>query len=127
MPYLGHERGPDIFIGTTIFLAPSAVDDEDDAAETPAVFTLSQNRPNPFNPATAIPFTIREDGYVRLTVYDLLGREVAILTDGYMSTGTHELTWDGRTGNGVSCGSGIYIYRLVTPLGSESRRMTLVR
>ena len=103
------------------------MDDEDGAAETPSVFTLSQNRPNPFNPSTAIPFALGEDGRVRLTVYDLLGREVAVLADGYMPAGVHELTWDGRTGNGVQCASGVYIYRLVTPLGSESRRMTLVR
>lgn len=109
------------------FTSPSTVDDEDDAVETPAAFTLSQNWPNPFNPATAIPFTLREDGYILLTVYDLLGREVAVLADGDMSAGTHELTWDGRTQEGMSCGSGVYLYRLVTPHGSESRSMMLVR
>ena len=103
------------------------MDDEDDAAETPAVFTLFQNRHNPFNPATAIPFALGEDGHVSLTVYDLLGREVAVLADGHMSAGVHELKWDGRAGGGVLCASGVYIYRLVTPNGSESRCMTLVR
>ena len=127
---MGCERQQCLFIQTYLyvdFLAPSAVDDEDDAAETPSVFTLFQNRPNPFNPSTAIPFALGEDGRVSLTIYDLLGREVTVLADGHMSAGAHELTWEGRTRDGVPCASGVYLYRLVSPHGSESRRMTLVR
>ena len=112
---------------TLTFTDPTAVDDEDNSVETPSTFALSQNRPNPFNPSTSIPFTLDEDGRVRLTVYDLLGREVAVLAEGHMSAGAHELTWDGRTGDGVPCASGVYLCRLVTPHGSESRRMTLIR
>ena len=87
---MGCERQQCLFIQTYLyvdFLAPSAVDDEDDAAETPSVFTLFQNRPNPFNPSTAIPFALGEDGRVSLTIYDLLGREVTVLADGHMSAG----------------------------------------
>lgn len=68
---------------------------------------IEQNYPNPFNPTTQIRFALPISGYVKLIVYDMLGREVARLADGLMGAGYHSVTWDASR---VS--SGIYIYKL---------------
>ena len=86
---------------------------------------LEQNYPNPFNPSTVIGFRIsgaHNGTPVRLAVYDMLGREVAVLVDGAMSAGFHEVTFDAK-----ALSSGMYIYRLSTPQGSVSRLMTLLK
>lgn len=89
---------------------------------TPQVFTLDQNFPNPFNPTTTIRFTLPESSNVRLAVYDLSGRQVAVLVSDRMNAGQHTVNF-----NGSSLASGVYIYRLDTPSGSLTRKMTLVK
>ena len=84
-------------------------------ATTPS---LEQNYPNPFNPTTLIGFGIPEDMHIRLSVFDLLGREVALITEGRYSQGNHVLEFDART-----IPSGVYLYRLETPNGAISRIM----
>jgi hypothetical protein len=98
-------------------------------AEHPTSFVLHQNYPNPFNPATKIPYTLRSNGWVRLSVYNLLGQEVAVLVDGIQDQGLHEAVF-----SGTGLGSGIYFYRLsVMPLARQSaggvitKKMALVR
>lgn len=70
-------------------------------------FTLFQNYPNPFNNSTIIRYALPKAGHVRLTVYDVLGRKVGTLVDGYMSAGEHELSF-----NADRLSSGLYKYRL---------------
>jgi len=88
----------------------------DEGGTIPHEISLSQNYPNPFNPSTSIQFQLPENQRVKLFVYDMLGRNVAVLADGMRSAGSHEVRWDA---SGFS--SGIYIYSLQ----SESRRVTL--
>jgi hypothetical protein len=76
----------------------------------PASFTLAQNYPNPFNPSTTITYRIPRGGHVRLSVYDLLGREVARLVDGMQSAGSHPSVF-----NASNLASGVYVYRLTSP------------
>jgi len=78
----------------------------------PQSFVLDQNFPNPFNPSTAIGFTLPAGGNVELRVFDLLGREVATVARGGLASGYHRLVWDGRNDGGMPVGSGVYIYRL---------------
>lgn len=85
-------------------------------------FELDANYPNPFNPSTVISYRKSEIGRVRLAVYDLLGREVAVLVDGMIPAGEHQVRFDA---SGLS--SGVYLYRLETPQGVQTRKMTLVR
>jgi oligosaccharide reducing-end xylanase len=70
-------------------------------------FSLSQNNPNPFNPATAITFSIGIDSHVSLRVYDLIGREVATLVDEQKAAGTYTEHW-----NALSRASGFYVYKM---------------
>lgn len=78
----------------------------------PERFTLHQNRPNPFNPVTTIHYDLPELRSVRLTVYDLLGREVKTVVNGIQSPGFHRVTWDGRDRFGQQVGTGVYIYQI---------------
>ena len=77
------------------------------ARELPLAPTLGQNYPNPFNPSTAITFWLPRASEVKLSVYDLLGREVAVLLNGRKEAGRHEETFDA---SGLS--SGVYVCRL---------------
>jgi hypothetical protein len=86
----------------------------------PTAFSLSQNFPNPFNPSTLIHYQLAGAGPVRLTVYDILGREVATLVDGIQQQGTHEARFDG---GGLS--SGVYLYRLQTTGLVQQKKMIL--
>lgn len=88
----------------------------------PTEFRLLQNFPNPFNPSTSIRFYLPEAGPVRLAVYDLTGREVALLEDDHFSAGNHNSAF-----NAVNLSSGIYMYRLDAGKFSEVKKMTLVK
>ena len=85
-------------------------------------FGLSSNFPNPFNPETRIAFRISRFEFVRLSVYNLLGNEVAKLMDREMPAGTYTLTW-----NAQDMPSGVYFFRLNAGKFSETRRMLLMK
>jgi hypothetical protein len=88
----------------------------------PNVILLAQNYPNPFNAQTAIEFSLNRSQFVRLTIYDLLGQEVATLIDGFMEAGNHTITFDAS-----SLTSGVYFYRLRARDAIETRRMVLLK
>jgi len=92
-----------------------------------APFSLSQNSPNPFNPATTIKFTVPEDGYVNLDVYDVAGRRVRTLVDGHRKADFYRVVWDGTNDRGVSVASGVYFYRLKAGKNVMSKKMVLLR
>lgn len=94
----------------------------DTAADTPASVSLNQNYPNPFNPATSIQFDLPQNQRVKLAVYDMLGREVAVLADGMRQAGFHEVSF-----NASDMASGIYIYSLETNSKRITRKMTLIK
>jgi hypothetical protein len=83
------------------------------ADNIPEEYSLAQNYPNPFNPETVVRFGLPGQSAVRLTIYDLHGRQVRGLLDGGLSPGYHEVTWDGRDDAGKQVSSGLYLYRLV--------------
>ena len=89
----------------SIQLLPIGITDEGGAI--PVEYALGQNYPNPFNPTTTIKYALPTSGEVLLTVYDLLGKEVARIVNGQQPAGYHEVTWDAS-----SVASGIYFYRL---------------
>jgi hypothetical protein len=94
----------------------------DASTGSPNAFILMQNYPNPFNPETAITYTVAGPGRVRLTVSDLLGREVAVLTDGMETAGTHTVRFDASHLPG-----GMYLCRIETPEGVQSNKMMLMK
>jgi hypothetical protein len=93
----------------------------------PKTFSLAQNVPNPFNPATQIAFETPADGPVNLTVYNLLGQRVRVLVDERRVAGRYVATWDGRDELGRPAATGLYLYRLTAPGFTETRKMMLLR
>lgn len=90
--------------------------------EAPGATALIGNYPNPFNPTTAVGYQLSVSGPVRLAVYDILGREVAVLVDGSMPAGRHSVTFDAS-----GLGSGIYLIRMQAGTQSFTRKMMLVK
>jgi Secretion system C-terminal sorting domain len=88
----------------------------------PIKFQLHQNYPNPFNPSTTITFSLPHSTNTSLKVFDMLGREVALLVDGYMAAGSHEVHF-----NATSLASGIYYYKLTSGNFTEVKKMMLVK
>ncbi len=106
---------------------------EDNPVSRPKTFSLHQNYPNPFNPSTLIGFSVPQEGYVTLRIYDVLGREVATLVDETKPEGNYRVEWDGLGAAGGRLGSGVYVYRLeVQPVNAgmfyhASRKMVLLK
>jgi hypothetical protein len=92
------------------------------SGEVPSSMILEQNYPNPFNPSTTITFAVPSPGYVNLKVYNILGQEVATLSDGYVPAGNYTVTW-----NGQNFSSGVYIFRLESNDVQLSRKMILMK
>jgi len=88
----------------------------------PRMVLLHQNYPNPFNPATTIRYELPEATHVRLVVYDLLGREVAVLVDKKQEPGIKEVVWDASRS-----ASGIYFYRLATDQVQFTRKLVVLK
>ena len=103
----------------------------DEASEAvPFDFRLEPNYPNPFRSTTTISFSVTEQGLahpVRLSVYDLQGRRVAVLVDGRLAPGRHTVTWDGTRRGGQPLGSGVYVFRLQQGALEARRLMTIIR
>ncbi len=116
----GWAAGPDGRIAKFNGDLPTAVLDR--VSEIPQAFELSQNYPNPFNPSTTIQFTLARHTNVELKVFDLLGREVAILVDEALGSGTHEVVFDAD-----DLPSGIYIYRIQTGEFVQARKLTILK
>ncbi len=95
---------------------------EETSGQLPDRYALHQNYPNPFNPNTNIGYGIADFGLVRLVVYDLLGREVAVLVNENKAPGTYHMSFDGR-----NLASGVYCYRLNAGDFVAVRRMVLIR
>jgi hypothetical protein len=103
------------------FSLPPWSDAQDRFIVHPSLFSLSCY-PNPFNPSTRIEFTIPKAGLVSLKVYDVLGREVAVLAEGMMQAGEHDVRFDGS-----ELASGIYFARLEAGEVSQTRKMVLLK
>jgi hypothetical protein len=93
----------------------------------PKEFALHQNYPNPFNPLTTIRFDLPMATDVQLTVYDILGRNIARLAHQAMEPGYHAVVWRGLDDQGRLVPSGIYIVRLTTPSFTRSIKMVLLK
>jgi hypothetical protein len=91
------------------------------ASQIPKGYQLYQNYPNPFNPSTRIEFSVERAAQVRITVYDVLGREIRMLTNGLYEAGKHAITWDGRSESGAPMTSGVYYIRMIVTGGSGSQ------
>ncbi len=88
---------------------------------------LLQHFPNTFGDATTIRFDIAVPTNIRIGVFDVLGRQVRSLANGVMTSGRHEVKWDGTAGDGMPAAGGVYFYRLQASAYSDTRMMILSR
>jgi len=107
-------------IGTEMSVATRIVAENPETL--PGGFALFDNYPNPFNPRTAVSYQLTAISFVRLGVYDGLGREVATLVNEEKPAGLHTVTWIAQ-----DFPSGVYVCRLIAGGRSDSRKMLLVK
>ncbi|MBU0507842.1 choice-of-anchor D domain-containing protein [bacterium] len=95
----------------------------------PAVtrYSLGVAYPNPFNARTVIPYALEREGHLRMNVFDVLGRRVAILWDAPQAAGAHEISWNGSSADGRILPSGIYFVQLRTGTFSAASKITLLK
>ncbi len=95
--------------------------------DVPNAYRLSQNFPNPFNPATTIKFDLRARGHVRLRIYNVAGQLVHTLCDEVMDAGSYTMEWTGTNNAGVKVASGIYFVRMESGDFKDVRKLVLLR
>lgn len=90
-------------------------------APLPSWYSLSQNCPNPFNPSTRMNFTVEHTSQIRITVFDVLGRDVMTLVDGTYRPGVFGISWNGRNASGMQMPSGVYYARMLATDAASSQ------
>lgn len=88
----------------------------------PKVYSLSQNYPNPFNPVTTIEYQLPKAGLVKLTLYDILGKEVQVMVNNTQPAGSYKIEW-----NGENFPSGVYFYKIQAGDFIETKKMVLLK
>ena len=98
-----------------------------DNSSAPTKFELSQNFPNPFNPSTEINFSLEKNQPVTLRIYDVKGELVKTLVNNLMSSGSHQIIWDGTNDKGMRQASGVYFYRLQSEANFSVKKMLMLK
>ena len=110
-------------VGYTFFPDESVVAlDEMDRNTLPDQLVLHQNFPNPFNPSTNLRFSLSIAAHIKLSIYDLTGKQIAVLISGYLPAGNHQLAW-----NAENQASGVYLLRLESDSETQIKRLTLLK
>jgi hypothetical protein len=101
---------------------PDQLESEPVRVRVPTKYALYPNWPNPFNPTTTIAYDLPRAGHISLRIFDLLGREVCVLKDGFVEAGTHRAMFDG---SGLA--SGIYFARMDAGAFSQTKKLMLLK
>jgi hypothetical protein len=116
--------------GADMTLLEDAAVLEDDVNETSTLAAktgLYGNFPNPFNPATLVRYSLAEDTWVSLKIYNALGQEVASLVDGFQNAGQRSVVWEGKNNAGEHVTSGIYFSRLTAGNVVDIKKMIMMK
>lgn len=124
---IGSDNTPTVHVGTYFLLddvnLSGIATSVSDPGLVPAQFSLEQNYPNPFNPSTKIKFSLPEKSFVSLKLYNVIGKEVAVIAEGEFSEGTHEVNFDAS-----NLYSGVYFYTLKAGTNfTQSRKMIVLK
>jgi len=99
----------------------------DEPGAIPDRFALEKNYPNPFNPVTRFTVDLPKATEVEIAVYDLLGREIALLLSGGQAAGRYLLEWDGRDDNGIAVPTGMYCVRVSSDEFNAAQKIVLMK
>lgn len=114
--------GGDLNIRARVKSAQTGTSVSDDSRNIPNLFTLDQNYPNPFNPVTKIGFYLPQSSHATLKVYDMSGKEVAVLLSKKLNSGNHSFEWTPE-----NLASGVYLYKLQTDHLTRTRKLVLLK
>ncbi len=107
------------------FLIPAISNNED--TQPIAKVELHSAYPNPFNPTTNISFTLPENQAYSLSIYDIKGRLVKVLSEGFGNKGMNRFVWNGTNNENQAVGSGVYLCRLNTKGSSKTIKLTMIK
>ena len=96
-------------------------------AGVPEVFALHQNYPNPFNPVTRINYDLPKDDLVKITIYDMMGRQVKTLINQSQTAGYRSVRWDATNNLGETVSAGLYMYVVQAGEFRDTRKMILLK
>ncbi len=122
--------GGRVFAGTSsggVYRSIAIVTGAPNSETMPNIFNLSQNYPNPLNPSTTIEYSIPSRQYINLTIFDLLGKEVASLANEIQQAGSHKVIWNGKNRDGSPLTSGVYYYQLRGSGFVETKKLILLK
>lgn len=123
---------PDEYTAPRVFMQSISFDvftgiEDGELSSLPDSYKLEQNYPNPFNSATSIVYALPAKSHVTITVFNVLGQEVARLVDQEQIAGVHTATWNGCDASGNPVSTGVYLYRLTAGDFTEARKMLLLK
>jgi len=111
-------------IGAYEYQYPTKIDER---PKIPEAITLFSNIPNPFNSSTIIRYALENEKFVELDIFDILGKHIKTLFNGYRSIGIHDIEWNGRDNSGEEATSGLYFLKLKVDNAFYTRRLLLLR
>jgi hypothetical protein len=95
--------------------------------DIPIVYKVHQNHPNPFNPVTTLQYDLPEDGFVNITVYDMMGRQINTLVSGQQNAGYKSIQWNATNNTGQPVSAGVYLYSIEAGEFRQVRKMVLLK
>jgi len=93
----------------------------------PRDYELFNNHPNPFNPTTTLSYALPKDGLVKISIYDLLGKEIRTLINNKETAGYKSIQWNALNNNGTSVSAGLYLYRIEASNFVKTKKMLLLK
>ena len=93
----------------------------------PTKVKLNQNYPNPFNPITKISYEMPSDGFVRVSIIDMMGRKVKTLVESSQVSGMRSVTWNATDNDGQQVSAGVYLYKIQTRGITKTRKMVFLK
>ena len=120
-------EGEKMYLNAVAFMLGNLSGISQEPSAVPSGYTLEQNYPNPFNPSTRIKFSLTSPSMTKISVYNLLGQEIAVLAKGTFQAGTHEIVWNGCDRFNNPMPTGVYLYQMKTEDRTQSRKMLLLK
>jgi hypothetical protein len=125
--WVAQGRSAPVLMATATIPVDVTASAPDRKGDTPLIYALSQNYPNPFGPLTSISYSVGKKERVRISVFDLAGRHVATLVDAVQEPNRYSATWDGRNSRDEDLPAGVYFIRYQAGSHEFTRKATIIR